>query len=128
MYNVYTCTYVGFVDIVKLILRYGKHQMQELVCACDTEGNTPLHFAAESGKSDIVKCIMICRAADIEARKHDETTPLHIACRHGRLEVATLIVAYSKNTMSAEDMYQQTSLHFAAKNNHCNLIEFLLEQ
>ena len=118
----------GFTDIVKLILRYGKHQMQELVTARDTEGNTPLHFAAESGKPEIVKCIVICRAADIEARKDDETTPLHIASRHGRLEVVKLIVAYNKKTMAAEDIYQQTPLHFAAKYNHSNVIQFLLEE
>ena len=64
--------------------------------ACDTEGNTPLHFAAESGKSEIVKCILLCCAADIEAQKQDETTPLHIASRHGRINVAKLIVEYKK--------------------------------
>jgi ankyrin repeat protein len=118
----------GFTDVVKLILRYGKHQMQELVTARDTEGNTPLHFAAESGKPEIVKCIVICRAADIEAEKEDETTPLHIASRHGRLEVAKLIVTYNKKTTAAEDVYQQTPLHFAAKYNHTNMIQFLLEE
>lgn len=118
----------GVIDIVKLILRFGKHQMEELVSARDTEDNTPLHFAAESGKPEIIKCIVMCRAADIEAKKDDETTPLHIACRHGRLEVAKLIVQYKKETMTAEDVYQQTPLHIAAKYNHTEMIEFLLDQ
>ena len=118
----------GFTDIVKLLLQFGKHQMQEMVSTQDTEGNTPLHFATESGRLEIVRCILKCEAADIEAEKYDETTPLHIAAKYGHLEISQLIVSQKAEAMSCIDAYQQTPLHFAAKYNHSETIDYLLDK
>ena len=43
-----------------------------------TRGSTPLHFAALSGNSEIVRLLILC-GADVNARDNEGNTPLHDA-------------------------------------------------
>ena len=49
------------------------------------EDQTPLHYAAKFGSSEVLRCLIIECRADKEAKDHWNRTPLYIAaefCKH----------------------------------------------
>ena len=56
----------------------------------DPLGGTPLHWAAASGKSDIVE-LLLSRGASAEVPDADGETALEVATARGRLEVIELL-------------------------------------
>jgi len=54
-------------------------------------GYTALHFAARSGRTDIVK-LLIARGLSIDAKTDDRTTPLFLAVQAGHIEIVRFLI------------------------------------
>ncbi len=121
----------------------------ELVFSKDTNGVTPLHFAAGFGHLDVV-ALLLANKADVNA-SNQGTTPLHAAVLNQHKEVADLLVASNAqvtifdaagggylekarallkenpNLVFAKDNNSgSTPLHLAARNDHKDVAELLL--
>ncbi|MDE3023407.1 MAG: ankyrin repeat domain-containing protein [Pseudomonadota bacterium] len=87
----------------------------------DTAGFTPLHWAAELGKTNIVK-VLVANRADINS-SNGGITPLHFAANK---EIAELLIANGANVNAKAD--DGTSpLHLAATNDNVSVARVLIE-
>jgi ankyrin repeat protein len=80
--------------------------------ARDFVGQTPLHRAAENGRTEAAKAL-IGAGADLEAKDTDGWTPLHRATAWGRTEIAKALIGAGAD-LEAKDRDGQTPLHYAA--------------
>jgi len=60
--------------------------------AKDTDGRTPLHWAAQEGDTDAAK-LLIAKGADVDAKETDGRTPLHWAAQEDYIDIAELLIA-----------------------------------
>ena len=58
--------------------------------AKDTDGRTPLHWAARSGQTDVAELLM-AKGADVKAKDARGFTPLRTAARGGHKDMAALL-------------------------------------
>jgi ankyrin repeat protein len=66
----------------------------ELDARTDLHGLTPLHYAANYGRYDLVS-LLVGRGANVNARAEDGTTPLHLAIASRRLQGQNSRFSYS---------------------------------
>lgn len=62
----------------------------DLVFSKDSNGWTPLHFAAFNGHKDVVELLLASRA-DVNAKDNEGYTPLHWAAERGREDVVEFL-------------------------------------
>eukprot|EP00296_Roombia_truncata_P007815 JP446268.1.p1 GENE.JP446268.1~~JP446268.1.p1 ORF type:complete len:426 (+),score=101.51 JP446268.1:74-1279(+) len=79
----------------------------------DGNQNTPLHHAAYSGHSDIVKQLMQA-GADINAKNRDQWTPLHQASHNGHSNVVKQLMQAGAD-INAKSSHRDTPLNLAEK-------------
>ncbi|MBI3833827.1 MAG: ankyrin repeat domain-containing protein [Planctomycetes bacterium] len=70
---------------------------------------TPLHWAAETGRVEVVKALLK-RGANIKAQDGVGRTPLHTASQSGDVQIASLLLEAGAD-VSATDAERQTPLH-----------------
>ncbi|MHC4132803.1 MAG: ankyrin repeat domain-containing protein [Planctomycetota bacterium] len=76
-------------DIIELLL-----QTQEVqIDAKNNEGWSPLHFAAWTGRGDVVE-ILIKNGAEVNIKNNFNHTPLRTANRNGKTEIVELLRGY----------------------------------
>ena len=85
-------------------------------------GQTPLHSAANVGRSEVVRLLLSVRAAYVSTP--DGLSPLHVAAHEGHLEVAKLLLA----DPPAHGERSVTPLHIAAHAGHLEMVRLLLKQ
>ena len=87
-------TYLGHVELVELLIRYGAD--------VDSRHNswTPLHSAALQGRLDIVK-LLLKSGADRDIQNQNDKTPLDLAFDNGKFEVANFL---SRSVTSPDGM------------------------
>lgn len=108
-------------NMVKFLLAKGVHPS-----ATDKHGNTPLHYAAESGRIDIARSLI--KNADANAVNSFNFTPLHYAAKVGNADLANLLLANgAKISIEIPDRNGKTPLHHAANEGHVNMVNILLE-
>jgi ankyrin repeat protein len=112
----------------------------------DTNGWTPLHFAAAYGYTNVVKLLLVNKA-NVNDKDNDDRTPLHYAAGwgfqcaarpvypevpnlhnaaiHGYNGVAELLLADGAE-VNAKDNCGDTPLHLAALRGHKDMAELLL--
>ena len=76
-------------------------------------GHTALHYAAQSGHSEIVK-LLLERTANINAVTDEYSTALHLASEEGELDVVKLLID-GKVDVNAQDLDGRTALHKACE-------------
>ena len=96
----------------------------DLVFSKDTNGMTPLHWAAHKGSKGVVE-LMLAGKAEVNAKDNDGATPLHLAALHGHKDVVELLLA-NKAEVNAKDNLGATPLHWAAFDGHKDVVELLL--
>src|ERR1035441_6479191 len=97
----------------------------ELVFSKDTNGITPLYWAADRGNKDVVE-LLLASKAEVNAKANDGRTPLHAASAHDdHRDVVELLLA-NKAEVNAKDKDGWTPLHFAALVGHKDVAELLL--
>ncbi|KAF9608664.1 hypothetical protein IFM89_010448 [Coptis chinensis] len=80
--------------------------------------NSPLHFAAARGHTEIV-ALLLENGADVNSRNYCGQTVLMHVCRHVHWEVVQAFLLFKSNVTRA-DYLGRTALHFAAVNGHTN--------
>ena len=69
--------------------------------AKDSDGWTPMHYAATEGYGKVVK-LLLANGADANAKDSDGWTPLHYAARRGYAEVVKLLEAAIAKTKGGQ--------------------------
>jgi len=85
---------------------------------------TPLHFAAEAGKTDIA-AFLISKGDEVNAKNLRGVTPLHYAVIMGHKEVVELLIARGAD-LNAKDNEGKTPLSWAAEEGNKEVIKLLI--
>ena len=104
--------------VAKLLLAHGAD-----VDAKDSQGDTPLHWAALWGRTDVAK-LLLARGADANAVENACHTPLDLAAANGNKDVAELLLAYGAD-VNAKHCHGGTPLHTALHEHHEDVAELL---
>mmetsp|Transcript_35081 Transcript_35081/g.79858 ORF Transcript_35081/g.79858 Transcript_35081/m.79858 type:complete len:161 (+) Transcript_35081:70-552(+) len=93
----------------------------------DEDGDTPLHFAAGNGLSEVVHLLLEMRA-DITARNKNNNgmTPLHLAAEYDHLEVARALLD-ARADITAKNNDGETPLDMATEKCHGAVVALLEE-
>lgn len=97
----------------------------------EIDGFVPILAATELDK---VECIKVCHkfGADIETRAGEDNkmipggTSLHLSCFYGRSSATRVLVELGASIKSQTTIHKHTPLHLAIKNNHINVVRYLL--
>ncbi|KAL9951391.1 hypothetical protein ACROYT_G044045 [Oculina patagonica] len=107
-----------------------KTEMEDLLFNVDAEGSTLLHFAVESGISEVVQLCLDNGAVIRQPKKSDGSTAFHVACAQGAIEIVQLFASQDEGICKTRltDNQGLTPLHMAAHNNHIAVVQYLLQQ
>ena len=93
----------------------------------DTEGDTPLSWAAESGDLEMVQYFVENGATIDHVAHSDGSTPLLWAAKHGHQGVVAYLVA-QKASIETANKSGATPLMLAAEKGHIDIFRMLLDQ
>ncbi|KAG6518851.1 putative ankyrin repeat protein RF_0381 [Zingiber officinale] len=92
----------------------------------DRLSRTPLHLAAWSGQTEVVK--FLCNnKADVGAAAMDDTAAIHFAAQKGHLETIQVLLS-SGVSVKAANRKGFTALHYAVQGSHAELIKYLIRK
>ncbi|WP_342263506.1 ankyrin repeat domain-containing protein [Spiroplasma endosymbiont of Clivina fossor] len=116
----------GQLELVKLLLERGANpNIQE------KKGLTPLYFAAESDKTEVVQELLTNKNSkntiDINLSNNLGDTPLQIASFKGHHKVVELLLKNHKIDVNKKDYYGDNALIVAARNGKTNVVKELLK-
>ncbi|CAG2206764.1 unnamed protein product [Mytilus edulis] len=89
---------------------------------------TPLHYAVEYKRSDIVQLLL--NKTDIDPNKGNKNgeTPLHFAARNGSHKIVQMLLERTDIDPNKGNKNGETPLHFAARNGSHEIVQMLLER
>lgn len=121
-------------DSLHILLQNQK--VHEQLKMANSDGNNPLHCAAEKSSPDFVSEIVDFLNSkdikdnndiiDVNAKNIDEKTPLHLAAEKGSPKSILLLRSLPNIDVNAQDSLKQTPLHLAAKKCSYNHMKELL--
>ena len=97
------------------------------VNACDSEGMTALHFAANNGHIKIVK-FLIANGAEVNAENNYGATPIALAARECHVDVAKALLLHAEKNEAIITRNNNMALFYAVQNRHTKMVELLLER
>jgi pectate lyase len=88
---------------------------------------TPLHYAAMSGKSNIdITNMLLAEGAEVNAKDIDGDTPLHYAVRTGRRHIAELLITREAD-VNVENNEGQTPIDVALQRRRWSIVRDLID-
>ena len=112
----------GHPDVAQLLL---DHNANVHVHWHDSEGYTPLHFAAHNGLLELVRTLLD-RNADVNSQSDHGSTPLLLASELGHPDVVQLLLDHNAN-LYLPDFDGDTPLHCAAIGGQLEVAQLLLK-
>ena len=94
----------------------------------DSDGCTPLHYAAINNHLEVVRCFINEKHCDPMTRDKNGDTPIHYACRYGHLSIAEYLISEAHCDKSSVDNDGDTSLHIACCYGHLNIAQYLISE
>lgn len=88
-------------------------------------GNELLNAIAAEDNDEIDR--LLAERAPLEHQNRDGITPLILAADRGNLAIVEKLIKAGSN-VSARDFQYNTPLHFAAKNNHLEVVKYLIQK
>lgn len=110
----------GNLNEVKVLLRGDPN----LASSKDEKGNTPLHWAAKNGHTDVAEELLKSKA-EIDAQNNTGQTALHEAAFGGFKSLVELLLT-NKANVNARSYRGYTALHLAASAGNRDVVEILL--
>lgn len=99
----------------------------DVVFSKDEDGFTPLHLAAKSGYSDMVKYLLTTKA-EVDARNSYGSTPLHqVALAKGQHSDIIEMLLMHGARVNAPDKYGLTPLHYSTMRDNPDEVKTLLD-
>ncbi|KAI1859367.1 hypothetical protein JX265_010370 [Neoarthrinium moseri] len=96
--------------------------------ARDSNGRTPLSWAAENGHTKVVKLLLETKEVEVNSKDTEYgRTPLSWAAKNGHYEVVELLLETEQVEVDSKDNYGQTPLSWATENGHYEMVKLLLE-
>jgi hypothetical protein len=92
----------------------------------DTDGQTPLLWAARNGHESIVKLLLATEKVNVDSKDKYGQTPLSWAAENGHEGIIKLLLATEKVNVDSKDKYGWTPLSRAAENGHEGIVKLLL--
>lgn len=96
----------GHFDCTNLLL-----ECREVVDKCinirNTEGNTPLHWAALNGHARVV-CLLLEKGADITIKNGIERTPFDEAVAGEKFEVTAAIIEFLEKSQESKKLHEES--------------------
>ncbi|RAK82865.1 ankyrin, partial [Aspergillus costaricaensis CBS 115574] len=118
-------SYLGLtaIRIVQLLLDTRRVDVESK----DSEGRTPLSWAAENGHEGVVQLLLDTGRIDMESKDSEYgRTPLSWAARNGHERVIQLLLDTGRVDVESKDSeYGQTPLSWAAENGHEGVVQLL---
>jgi ankyrin repeat protein len=96
---------------VKETFNQYSQQIYQYINPQDTEGDTPLMWAAQGGKVNSAR-ILLEYGVDIDLKNNDDMTALHWAAKNGHLDITELLLEYNAN-VNIKDKSGQIPLDLA---------------
>jgi Ankyrin repeats (3 copies)/Ankyrin repeats (many copies) len=93
----------------------------------DDSGQTPLSWAAVSGREAVVKLLLETGKVDVDSKDTAGQTPLSWAAGSGHEAVVKLLLETGKVDVDSKDKYGRTPLSQAATNGYEAVVKLLLE-
>ncbi len=90
----------------------------------DTEGWTPMHYAAKAGSLNVL-IGLISRGAGVDPPDNNLKTPLIVAIENKRAQVSKSLIELGAD-IEARDSLQKTPLMFACRMGSKEMVELLL--
>ena len=119
--DIYAAVVVGHVDKVAAFLKQDK----KLVNARDSDGRTPLHWAAIYGQTKAMELLLAAKA-DVNSLDGDGFTPLHWAATFNKRAAVELLLANKADMNIKVEKYGWTPLRLAVIHGHIAAAEALL--
>jgi ankyrin repeat protein len=116
--DILVAAFAGRADLVEGFLKKDKSLVKATI-----RGETPLHFAARLGHTNVVK-VLLSYGAPVNASDGSQLTPLHRAASYGRHQVVELLLA-SKADRSAKSWDGKTAWDFAIESGDAKTIKLL---
>jgi ankyrin repeat protein len=113
----------GFAAGVRKVLAYAE---VDLEVKGGTYHQTPLAFAAENGKNDVVK-LLLEKGANPNVKDDDDITPILTAVWNHHKEIITQLID-AKADIDARNIFGRTSLDLAVLVQDAELVSLLLER
>lgn len=99
---------------------------RNLVDRMDSDGRTPLSYAAEKGHKAVVELLLSTGAVAADVKDQNSRTPLLWAVMHGNEAVVQLLLETHNVDLDARDHNGRPSLWWAAKQGHESIVKLLL--
>ncbi len=112
----------GNVEQVRMLLE----RYPELLESKDKMGKTPLFFAVNRGRKELVD-LLLNAGADVHAQDITGLTPLHAAAWWNKKEEAERLLAAGAS-LEQRDVFGDTPLHIAAIQGRTEMVVFLVEK
>lgn len=94
----------------------------------DTQGRTPLYYAANGCHQDIVRYLVERRRANTEVSDDIGQSILHVASAKGNIEVIKILVEEGGANVEVCNEYGQRPLHCATRAGHAAVVRYLLNE
>lgn len=110
---------VGIIDMVQLLLQHNAKS------APNTNGEYPIHIAAQEGRADICRLLRAYEGWDVPD-KYNEWTPLFHAARYGHVECVRVLLELGSRVNATDETGKQ-AVFYAAWYGHPSCVGLLLE-
>lgn len=110
--DIFAAAAMGDLESLKPLLK----EKPDLLTAANSQGDTPLHLAAQAGRAYLCELLLL-RGAEINAQDREAWTPLMKAAAAGQKEVCELLLKKGADS-NLKNNHGETALDLARKNNY----------